>query len=429
MRVHTHPMRRRTARRLTRTLVALAFLAGPVAAVVSWQLRPSPPSPASPSRAITSLHGEDFSRRTIYRSAQEVGYTSWVGAWTMPDKSLMTAFVEALGPADPGARPAIPRRVLDAFGVTQWDPGYDFWGLKLAVRYLRSRDGGRTWQRTRSDSFRAPGPYGYTPQATVALEDGTIVRRVNGDDLRHDPAVPHTAFLQRLAPGAANWSAPQVLMDPARYTYQISRLRYLRDGRLIATGNVWDVPASISPADRASVASRLLLMVSSDDGETWRNGLTIPEDAGYLPGNEWDTAELPSGDLLAVMRTLDSPATRRPVRMQGLLEKHGAGWVLTKVAKAPFPHSGHPELLATREGPILHIATTGVHYTTDGTTWRPLGFSPGLAYRSGYYPRAVQTGDGVVHVFGHVGADDPYGRADQSIIMDTFRLVAGRRRP
>jgi hypothetical protein len=235
--------------------------------------------------------------------------------------------------------------------------------------------------------------------------------------------VPHTAYLQRLPPGGDHWTAPQVLMDPARFTYQISRLRYLRDGRLIATGNYWATPAKTSPERRSAVASTFLLMVSSDDGRTWRNGLTIPDDAGYLPGDEWDTAELRDGDLVAVMRTLDSPTSLKPVRRQALLRKHGPGWVLTDLRRAPFPHSGHPELLATREGPILHIATTGVHYTYDGVTWQPLRFVPRLTYRSNYYPRSVQTRDGVIHVFGHVGADDAFEQADQSITMDTFRLV------
>jgi hypothetical protein len=106
-----------------------------------------------------------------------------------------------------------------------------------------------------------------------------------------------------------------------------------------------------------------------------------------------------------------------------LLEKRGAGWVLTDVRQAPFPHSGHPELLATREGPILHLATTGVHYTKDGRRWTRLDFSPSMTYRSRYYPRAVQAEDGAIHVFGHVGADDGYGETNQSITMDTFRLV------
>lgn len=417
----------RTSRRLTRALVVLAFLAGPAAILASWQLaRPSAEPTARPARVVPSIHAVDLERRTIYHSRQRPGYTAWVGAWTMPDQSLMTSFVQATGPVARDRRPATPKRVAAAFGVPRWDPRLDFWGLDLTAVFLRSYDGGRTWQRFRADRFEAPLPHGYTGQATLALDDGTILRRVNGDDIRNDPAVPHTAFLQRLAPGARTWSRPQVLLDPSRYTYQLSRLRTLRDGRLIATGNVWAVPASTPPEQRRTVPSRFLLMVSSDGGDTWRNGLTIPADAGYLPGDEWDTAELPDGDLVAVMRTLDSPTTKRPVRKQAILVRRGDGWVLTDVRDAPFPHSGHPELLATREGPILDLATTGVHYTKDGRTWQPLEFSPRATYTTNYYPRAVQTDDGVVHVFGHVGGDDAYGARDQSITMDTFRLVTER---
>ena len=89
-----------------------------------------------------------------------------------------------------------------------------------------------------------------------------------------------------------------------------------------------------------------------------------------------------------------------------------------EVGPAPFPHSGMPELLATREGPILHLATSGIHWTTDaGTSWHKLDV-PGTAY----YPRSVQTADGRIFVFGHVGGDDAYGKSDQSIVMDSFFL-------
>jgi hypothetical protein len=80
--------------------------------------------------------------------------------------------------------------------------------------------------------------------------------------------------------------------------------------------------------------------------------------------------------------------------------------------------------LATREGVILHVATTGVHYTSDGgNTWGALRFSPPVSYKSGYYPRAVQTDDGTIYFFGHRGWDNFYGETDQSIIMDRFRLA------
>lgn len=33
------------------------------------------------------------------------------------------------------------------------------------------------------------------------------------------------------------------------------------------------------------------------------------------------------------------------------------------VGPSTLPHSGQPELLSTREGPVLHLATTGIHWT------------------------------------------------------------------
>ena len=405
-----------------RVLIGLALALGPVIVVVALLLSRSS-EPDGPPPLPPAVHATAVERATIYHSPQTPGYTAWVGAWQMPDDSLMTGFVQATGPLDAAQRERTPANVLRTFGAPpEGDPQRDFWGLALTSRFLRSTDGGKRWRPFRSDAFEAIGPYGYTSQATMALKDGTILRRVNGDDLRQVPSIPHTAFLQRLAPGAKRWSEPQVLLDPGRRTYQLSRIRYLRDGRLIATGNVWDVPATTTPRERAKTVSTYLLMLSDDGGKTWRNGLRIPREVGPLPGNEWDTGELPSGDLAAVMRTQEGG---EQVRKQGLLEKDGDGFVLTNVRRAPMPHSGHPELLATRQGPVLDIATTGVSYTRDGLRWQPLRFPSGRSYRSNYYPRSLQTPDGTVHVFGHKGFDNPYGAVDQSISMDTFRLRKG----
>jgi hypothetical protein len=95
------------------------------------------------------------------------------------------------------------------------------------------------------------------------------------------------------------------------------------------------------------------------------------------------------------------------------------------VKPAPFPHSGHPELLATREGVVLHIATNGTWWTADrGEHWTKLDV-PGTPY----YPRSVQRDDGAIMVVGHVGSDDAYGAVDQAIVMDTYRLVVARKKP
>jgi hypothetical protein len=129
-------------------------------------------------------------------------------------------------------------------------------------------------------------------------------------------------------------------------------------------------------------------------------------------------AELANGDLLCVFRRANDTK-----RWQGILRKAKDTWVAGKAGPSVLPHSSQPELLATPEGPILHLATTGIHGTTDaGRTWRRLKI-PGTVY----YPRSLQTADGRIFVFGHVGGDDPYGKVDQSIVMDTFRLVQKKR--
>jgi len=166
-------------------------------------------------------------------------------------------------------------------------------------------------------------------------------------------------------------------------------------------------------------------MVSSNEGQKWTEALTIPKTVGPLRGNEWDTAELYNGDLLAVMRTADAAELDKPVVKQAILKKEGDGWVMEQPQTTTFPVTGHPELLATREGPILYIATSGTQVTQDfGKTWEPLTFGgDDELFLSHYYPRAVQTEDGTIHVFSHTGGDDPYRNKSAAIVHDTFRLA------
>ena len=81
--------------------------------------------------------------------------------------------------------------------------------------------------------------------------------------------------------------------------------------------------------------------------------------------------------------------------------------------------------MVTREGIILHIATTGIHWTDNaGDTWHPLEFKGQKApYKSRYYPVSVQTRDGRIFVCSHSGSDNFYGQLDQAIIMDSFPLT------
>ena len=378
-----------------------------------------------------------YSAAQVYHSPQTPGHTAFVGAWIMPDGSLMTSFAQATGPLTGRQRaPLYLQRYLYNAGYApdpsgakgQIDPKWDFWGLKLEAIYLRSTDGGRTWKRFRTDPFKAVYPAPYTGQSVIGLKDGSLLRSVNGYDLLSNTSVPHTAFLQRLAPGAKSWSAPQVLLDPAKYIYQVSRIRQLSDGRLIAIGGSTQYPAPTNAQIAAgtynvkriqTAPSSKLLMVSSDQGRTWRNALTVPPSERRLT-DEWDAAELPNGDLLAVFRTPDPKTPGGNLRYQALLKKSGSGWTLSDFHQSPFPSSGHPELLAVRGGPILYVDTKGIWYTDDaGDTWRRL---PG-AHNAQYYPRSVQAADGTVYVLSHVGGDSSYGEFDESIQLQRFRVA------
>jgi len=122
-----------------------------------------------------------------------------------------------------------------------------------------------------------------------------------------------------------------------------------------------------------------------------------------------------------MMRTSDPGDPDVQVRRQALLRRDGEVFRLDPSRPSPFPHSGHPELLATREGLVLNIATTGTQWTADGgESWHE------LPLRSPSYPVALQDADGVVRIFGHRGFDDDFGERDQAIEMTSFRMQLRR---
>jgi hypothetical protein len=400
--------RLRASRRVRRLAVAVAALA---LAVVGVPMRGA--APAAAYRAA------GYQRQVIYRSPQQPGYTCWTGAWVMPDGDLMVSFTRATGPVE--GRPRAPRAVLDRL---VWPPNgdarYDMTGLDLRNVHLRSKDGGQSWQEVGADPFRSP-MNGVTGEAEMGLPSGTLVRGLWGFYLPFDPELPPTGLVQRSSDGGKSWGKPAPMLAPRRYTAWPKRLRRLRDGRLIATGGVVEVPAGT--LNRTELGRRFepLLTVSRDSGKRWGKPIPVvpPEMRSEWGGEEYDAAELENGDLLCVFRRLDPKQPGREVRWQGRLRKSGRSWVPADVKAAPFPHSGHPELLAAREGVVLHLATRGIHLTADGgKTWRQLEV-PGTSY----YPRSVQALDGTIYAFGHIGGDDGYGAADQAIVMDRFRLV------
>jgi hypothetical protein len=383
----------------------------------------------------------EYSRIQIYHGSQAENYvagdpswTSWVGAWIMPNGDLMVGVTQASGREQPFHNNPSP---------------YSYAELDIDVVYLRSSNGGATWTKVvESDvSFTtAPdsglGTHASNSAATIALSDGSLIRRVYGWDYQEFPDMPGTAFMQRSTDGGLTWSPAPVSSDggltwsdpspiqecflnPARYTVQPTRMLRLSDGRLLMAGSVWNGP------NTQSAPHEPLLMVSADEAVSWQrvNFAGPGWNASYTGkfANEWDVEELPGGDLIVLSRVQNMP------RWQAIFAKTGGGWEVQSAGETTIPHSGHPELLATQQGPVLSIATTGTVWSNDfGNTWLPLRVDslPDLAggdYRSMYYPDSLQTADGWIYVFSHrpsPGGDDNYGGANQAVFMDKFRLVA-----
>ncbi|HOX39253.1 MAG TPA: sialidase family protein [Candidatus Brocadiia bacterium] len=366
-----------------------------------------------------------WKRETIYHSPQTPGYTCWTGLWKMPDGSVMICFTQATGPTSgwrPGAPPAIRQRLC--WPPPAHDPNYDMTGLVLENIHMRSTDGGETWVRVSADPFSTCMNGCATGER--ALPDGTVLRAVWGQGLPYWD-VPQSGYIQRSTDGTKTWGPPEPLSGNANLQTWPTRIRMLSDGRITVTGAANPFVPDKWTWSETLPKLRACVWVSRDKlGREWSEPIYAgPPNAGY-GGEEFDTAELDNGDLLAVYRTASydkDGKTLSQERRQNLFIKEGDSWEPTPIVPAPFPHSGHPELLATREGPILHIAQNGIWWAAgsgaqpSGARWTKLDVSG-----SAYYPHAVQLNDGTIMVVSHVGSDDPYGKVDQSIVMDTFRL-------
>ena len=360
----------------------------------------------------------NYQRKMIYHSPEKPGYTSWVGTWIMPDESIMVTFKQATMP--PGGLP--PELEQEFKGTSR----RRYAGLDLANVYLRSTDGGVTWVKTAEDKFRGPSERPAWGGSHCALKDGSTIRAVDGSQLPSND-VPRIIFFQRSHDLGKTWGPAELAPEPSRPVANfmgdfgdcITRVQRLKDGRLLATG-------VIRIDEKQRRLGKPLVMFSTDDAKTWT---PIPiqlhaDQSDFGAWNEWDCAELPKNEFLCMFRRIDPVKKGKQARWQGVLRKKGESWVIEHYRPAIFEHSGHPELLVTREGIILHIATSGVHWTENaGATWHPLHFEKLKdPYRSRYYPVSLQAKDGRIYVCSHLGSDNGYGQVDQAIVMDSFKL-------
>jgi len=355
----------------------------------------------------------DVERHVVYHSPSTPGYTCWVSAWLTSDGGLRLAFHQATGPLT--GRPLARKDVREALG---WPPaglsvGYDMTGTVQQIITLDSRDGGKTWAQVAAEPFHTP-MNGVVSGYRALRETDSVMRCVWGMYLPYYD-VPQTGYLQRSTDGGLTWGPPILLADPAKGIPIPKSIRQLRDGRVVAIGGYIPLSDEVATFRQGLAHIETALWWSHDGGATWSEPQVVLAKAdGVSPTEESDLAELPDGRLLLINRT------NAPDRWQVIMAPRGDGYEVVSRAQAPFPHSGMPDVLCTREGVALHVATSNVSATTDGgKTWQDLGFG------TPYYPVSVQLPDGRIVTAGHRGSDDPYdGSVDQQIEALTFRVKA-----
>ncbi len=431
---------------------------------------------------VSAIEAQAYSRKTIYPVGNPAGnqFNEFPGIMLDDDGAIVTAFVEATGPvpASDGSDKAPPEVYTRlGFNRTTWPYRRDFWSLTNTHRFLRSTDGGATWDTFRTEStdlgkdagevYWTGGnlfhPSAVYPQAHVVAPNGDWLRRINGEDLKYADEItgstvnPHagsprgaTAFCQRLVGGnpAGSWvdcgtGANRFFgSDPTAETVQISRMRVRADGALLAMGERWPVAAGT----RTTVAnSEPYLAVSTNNGTTWTKAVTVAYQAGSrFAANEGDFAELANGDLLTIWRSgppgwngtdTSKAATSSVYVMVKAVRNSSSSYSFQTATTLPFSTTAdpiHPELLRDPSTGAILFITRGpenVRVTLDdGVTWSVLTFSqptsPPLS--TYYYPRSVMGTDGVVYIVSHIGGDDQYSVTDQSIVLDRFQLFATR---
>ena len=388
----------------------------------------------------------ELERTFVYHSPQYPGFTSWVGLWNMPDGSIMCSFIQATGPLV--NRPKAPENIRK---YLSWPPAghgdeYDMTGLDLRHVHLRSTDFARTWTLVSSIPFTscmngAPGEVEEVIPDESAEFGGVILRGIWGPYLPYDNDLPENGFIERSTDGSRSWGPPEVIYDEKNTMFQLKRIRPLRDGRILAGGGLYFTDPKNNYRYSWHQNTLQAFFVSDSNGTNWRGPIPVTPDhqVGQFSGEEFDWVELENGDILCVLRTQtvsdNQQATPTEIsrssqqRRITRLVKTSESWEATAVDIAPFPHSGHPEMLRTREGIILHVATSGISGSNDeGESWTHLDLTPQIDWHgwcgpgSPYYPKAVHMPNGEILVLGHVGGDNGYGTIDQSIVGMSFRL-------
>lgn len=373
------------------------------------------PLAASGDVPIPLAKAENVQVREVYHPAERPGYACWTVLWHDPEGALHLAFAEKRRAPNP-----------------LWEPvPLDFWeSMGLPINYhvsfcngskdvitelvvLRSTDDGETWTETGRCPSKAINAF-----AWAGLPGGRIIRVASDDYVAFDPAYKPQLRAEVSADGGTTWQVLSVLLEGfSTYPY---RLKRLRDGALVLAS---PYQAAFGPGRervgrncaRPYVRDEVTcaVFVSRDEAKTWSGPQTVFPGIGAW---EPDFVELPSGDLLFVVSTIQGVP-----QMRQYFRKTPHGFVPGPVLDIVSGRA--PECLVYTRSGLLVGAVRGGEYVCsadEGANWYPIHGLP----RCNYQPYMAELSDGRLLCSWHIGGDNFFGELDQWVGSHTFRLDA-----
>ena len=368
----------------------------------------------------------NFEEKVVYYPQERPGYVGWVSLFLFGNGELGMAFDEVRRVPNPRfIPPSIEYLEAISFVYRYSQGGAPAAHPKLLHEavYMKSSDGGRTWQVTGRD-------WGKTSY-TTGYPDGRMIRMPGG--------YQQSAFYERGADrlytsveesrdGGKTWKQIARLLDG--YMFSVFRVKKLRDSSLIAIGPITPISGpggsrSVRgmryPGERSLVQAAL--MHSPDGGYTWTGPHYVLQG---VPAWEPDFVELRDGRLLVI-----NSSVQRGAQTRQFVHRVNAGFVCDPVtniegmgADAHNVQSGIvPETVdITSEGLIIGTRRGGMYSCSNdlGQTWHLIAGAP----KSNYQPQGVSLPDGRFLNAWHLGTDSVFGQQDMCIGLHSFRLQA-----
>ena len=365
----------------------------------------------------------NFNHQVVYYPKVRPGYTAFVKLFLFGNGDMGLSFTEIRRAHNPRFVP-LSLEQLEARGRP-----YSFGSHYSAAQpnvlsegvYMKSGDGGLTWEETGRSWGKAAYLTGYP--------DGRMVRLIWNQQVEH-----YETGLDRLyTPVEESIDGGQTWKQIARVLHGCGvapfRVKKLRDGSLVASALVWPAmgPGTNRIANHQKFpnedsSGRTFFMYSPDGGYTWTGPHSVLQG---IAAPEADFVELHDGRLLFVNSNVQHGAQARQ-----FVHRVATGFIPDPVIQIqgpsvdPYDNSQPaevPETIDITPDGLIVGTRRGGRYTCSndlGKTWHVIsGTEKGF-----YQPQLVCLPDGRFMSAGHMGTDSALGQQDMYVGTHSFRL-------